>query len=515
MAKVIIYSPSDPTHSTYYEYDPETDLIGNGGMGNVFHGIKWSTRGARHVAIKALHLELTPETLKRAKREASIHIKDDHVVWMEEYIEQTTDNGPYPGHTQRYVISEYLCGVSLADVMIGKVKSEGGTIIQYAESLAASLHSNREKTAKDIILKISRGVARLHDANYIHRDIDPSNVMVTSNGRIVLIDFGIAKPISEMAEADKQLTHEGVFMGKITYAAPELILGNLDEQGKHTDVYSLAVLYYVLLVGRPPFGGSGTQVMQGHLKDHANLSPILAPETREIIKKALSKNPKDRYQSAFEFIDAIENPTPPPPPCWLFIKQHGRKVIVGLLAVLMGILAYVYWPILPPPPPPPPPKDVDSSYLKAMRMIDSENGIVRGMEMLDSLGRAGCVEAKYLYAYVHMWTPDDIANSLRKKRLHIKTDQNGCPIDSTINSNVVRLLTEIVTETDSQHPKALYYLGMCYANQFYVQKCDLGLSRKLLLKAKEVANTLNDSTTASHCEGSLKDIDDFEKSNLK
>ena len=96
--------------------------------------------------------------------------------------------------------------------------------------------------AKTIIKAALSGLMALHDAGYIHRDIDPSNIFITEDEHIKIIDFGIFKQMKNLTTNDRALTVAGAFMGKPEYASPELALGDLKHQNQTTDIYAMGVL---------------------------------------------------------------------------------------------------------------------------------------------------------------------------------------------------------------------------------------------------------------------------------
>ena len=179
--------------------------------------------------------------------------------------------------------------------------------------------------AGEVFRCILSGIMALHDAGYIHRDIDPSNIMVTSEGKIKLIDFGIAKKFNELGTVDKQLTSTGQFVGKTHYAAPELLLGDLNNQNRTTDIYSLGITLYQLMTGHLPFDGPFQEVHDKQLHEKLPLKDIQDKTVRKIIEKATEKDQKKRYQSASEFRVDIDR--------WMASGNEDDKwkVIIGII----------------------------------------------------------------------------------------------------------------------------------------------------------------------------------------
>ena len=125
----------------------------------------------------------------------------------------------------------------------------------FAKKLLKEFQADSVHFAKTIMLNVLSGLIALHDAGYVHRDIDPSNIMLTEDGHIKLIDFGIAKQVNKLTTNDRGLTTAGTFMGKAEYAAPELAIGDLKHQNQTTDIYAMGILLYQCIVGHVPFEG--------------------------------------------------------------------------------------------------------------------------------------------------------------------------------------------------------------------------------------------------------------------
>ena len=117
----------------------------------------------------------------------------------------------------------------------------------------------------------------LHDKGYIHRDLDPSNIMITSDRKIKIIDYGIAKQLSTLTTQDQQLTTAGQFMGKATYASPELVVGDVVHQNETTDIYAIGIMLFQFIVGHVPFEGATHEVLEMQLH-HKNAFAASATE---------------------------------------------------------------------------------------------------------------------------------------------------------------------------------------------------------------------------------------------
>lgn len=326
----------------YYEYDAESTPLGEGGMGVVYKGgcVDEKTGVRTEVAIKALHDDLPEEVYARAEREASIQLRHDNLVEMRGLISVYESNKWGEPVYHHYVISELLHGIELSDLLIGKFDGIGDGEDGYARGLYANYVRDKEATSVFIIKSILSGVLALHDKGYIHRDIDPSNIMVTSDGCIKLIDFGIAKNLKALGSNDKLMTTAGKFIGKAEYASPELVLGDVRNQNYTTDIYALGILFYRLLVGRLPFEGSQYEILQKQLKHKIPVSYITNKSLAKVVKKATEKLQSRRYGSIAEFRVAIEVAEKTKPTLW---DKGGKYVVMclGLLAFGWGVWGYL------------------------------------------------------------------------------------------------------------------------------------------------------------------------------
>lgn len=352
-----IQGDNEKRFGVYYEFDKDSRPLGEGGMGRIYKGFRVDMRtGIRiQVAIKAVNENIqSSELLERARREASIQIDNENLMKMYGFVENP-EQLPSGAWVKRYYMPmELLVGVNLDDLLKGITTDQNGLRIPYAEELYSMFQSNKVKAIGIIGNAILAGIMALHNKGYIHRDIDPSNVMITIDGKIKLIDFGICKQISTLATVDKSLTASGTFIGKVNYAAPELVLGDVKNQNATTDIYAIGVLMYQLYTGSLPFDGSDAEVLAAHLNKKMPLSLIQHSGLKKIIGKATEKKQGSRYQSAAEMIVDIERmPTSVPDPrpmSWKLIGGIAAGAIVSAV-VLMLILNKKEEPLPPPPPP--------------------------------------------------------------------------------------------------------------------------------------------------------------------
>ena len=292
----------------YYEFDSDDVPLGEGGMGKVYRGrcVDEASGQSRNVAIKFMYSDLPSYAIEKARRESAIRFRHDNLIEMLGFIE--TEGKTVLGEPEHHyhVVSELLEGVSLDHFFEGKLTDQRGNVVPYAEKLYRAYQQDVNRFAVEIIRNILSGLMTMHDAGYIHRDIDPTNIMITVDGHIKLIDFGIAKKMNSLTAHDKHLTQAGQFVGKPEYAAPELVLGAIDEQNQTTDIYAVGILLFHCIVGHPPFEGDRSEVMQKQIHSPLPLKLIKHKGLREIIAHATEKSRAKRYQSAAEFRVALE-----------------------------------------------------------------------------------------------------------------------------------------------------------------------------------------------------------------
>ena len=321
----------------YYEYDVDATPLGEGGMGRVFKGFRVVERTGERVpvAIKAIYDNIPERVVERARREADIQLDNDNLIRMYGFVETISH---YEGGTKckvhYHVIMELLVGVTLEDIMNGVTSNQNGMQIPFASELYSQYTQNRNAAVVRIMKSILSGLMALHDKGYIHRDIDPSNVMVTIDGKIKLIDFGICKQIVSLESLDKALTATGVFMGKVNYAAPELVLGDVKSQSYTTDIYALGILLYQLCAGHLPFSGTDQDILSANLRSSLPMKDIKGCDFKKIIRKATEKVQSKRYASVAEMRVDLERVS-------INKKEFdSRKIVtyVGTVAVALCLL---------------------------------------------------------------------------------------------------------------------------------------------------------------------------------
>ncbi|MEU6403926.1 Stk1 family PASTA domain-containing Ser/Thr kinase [Streptomyces sp. NPDC046985] len=259
-------------------------VLGRGGMAEVY--LAHDTRLGRTVAVKTLRADLArdPSFQARFRREAQSAASLNHPAIVAVY-----DTG-----------EDYIDGVSIPYIVMEYV--DGSTLREL-------LHSGRKllpERAMEMTIGILQGLEYAHRNGIVHRDIKPANVMLTRNGQVKVMDFGIARA---MGDSGMTMTQTAAVIGTAQYLSPEQAKG--EQVDARSDLYSAGCLLYELLTVRPPFvGDSPVAVAYQHVREEPQspsvFDPEITPEMDAIVLRALVKDPDYRYQSADEMRADIE-----------------------------------------------------------------------------------------------------------------------------------------------------------------------------------------------------------------
>ncbi|MEV5263875.1 Stk1 family PASTA domain-containing Ser/Thr kinase [Streptomyces werraensis] len=259
-------------------------VLGRGGMAEVY--LAHDTRLGRTVAVKTLRADLArdPSFQARFRREAQSAASLNHPAIVAVY-----DTG-----------EDYIDGVSIPYIVMEYV--DGSTLREL-------LHSGRKllpERTLEMTIGILQALEYSHRAGIVHRDIKPANVMLTRNGQVKVMDFGIARA---MGDSGMTMTQTAAVIGTAQYLSPEQAKG--EQVDARSDLYSTGCLLYELLTVRPPFvGDSPVAVAYQHVREEPQppsvFDPEITPEMDAIVLKALVKDPDYRYQSADEMRADIE-----------------------------------------------------------------------------------------------------------------------------------------------------------------------------------------------------------------
>jgi serine/threonine-protein kinase len=259
--------------------------LGAGGMGEVYLAEHMLLK--RPCAIKIIRPENAgdPQSLARFEREVKATARLTHWNTIEIYDYGSTADGMF------YYVMEYLPGMNLDQLVEMHGPLPAGRVIHLLSQACEALDE-------------------AHHEGIIHRDIKPANIFAAHRGGVFdvakLLDFGLAKPLEQVDDAS--VTQVGTLAGSPAYMSPEQAKG--DEPDGRSDIYSMGVVAYFLVTGRPPFEADRPiKVLMSHAHEKplrpSELNPDLPPDLERVILKALEKNPADRYQTADDFREAL------------------------------------------------------------------------------------------------------------------------------------------------------------------------------------------------------------------
>ncbi|MDO4412688.1 Stk1 family PASTA domain-containing Ser/Thr kinase [Cutibacterium sp.] len=262
------------------------NLIGRGGMADV-----WKARDhrlGRDVAVKRLRADLASDDIFQARfqREAQSAARLNHPNIVAVYDTGETKD-PTTGLQVPFIVMELIDGHTLRDVLRDGRKILPRRALEFTQGVLDALSYS-------------------HAAGIVHRDIKPANVMLTREGYVKVMDFGIARAV---ADTSATMTQTAAVIGTAQYLSPEQARGETVDN--RADIYATGCLLYELFVGRPPFvGDSPVSVAYQHVREipapPSSLDPEITREMDAIALKALAKDPADRYQTAKQMRDDIE-----------------------------------------------------------------------------------------------------------------------------------------------------------------------------------------------------------------
>ncbi len=295
------------------------ERLGIGGMGVVYKAEDVKLK--RTVALKFLSPELTQNERARERfiheAQAASALDHPHICTIHEIDE--TDDG------QMYIAMAFYKGESLK------------------ERLAKGPLNLRE--ILNIAIQVSNGLAKAHEHDIVHRDIKPANIMMTDDGLIKIVDFGVAK-----LSGFTRVTRDGTAVGTAAYMSPEQARG--EEVDQKTDIWSLGVVLSEIVTGEPPFKGENEQAILFSILNREphtvkGLETAVPKELEQIIRRALSKDPKKRFSSANELSQVLEAlklkliTGATQPTRTIMFRQSPKRVLIGS-AITVFVLATVF-----------------------------------------------------------------------------------------------------------------------------------------------------------------------------
>jgi len=274
------------------------EVIGRGGMADVYLGV--DARLGRQVALKILKSTLSsdPTFRNRFRLEAMSASKMSHPSIVRVFDAGDEDNGPAgetpPGSTTPYIVMEHVEG-HLLSALMRQGKLEERHILKVADGVLTALEVS-------------------HRAGIVHRDIKPANIMISGDGTVKVMDFGIARAVSDATGNLEQTTS---ILGTALYISPEQAKG--EEPDTRTDLYSLGVVMYELLAGAPPFTSeSPVSIAYKHISEEPRplreVNPAVSQDVALIVEAAMKKELQERFPTAQAFRAAIEDVAQGRPP---------------------------------------------------------------------------------------------------------------------------------------------------------------------------------------------------------
>jgi serine/threonine-protein kinase len=302
---MVAADPDGPNDNTLSAQTPSRigrfkliSTLGGGGFATVY--LAEDTDLGRNVAIKLLHPHLAVDDgfMQRFREEArsAARLRHHNIVRIFD-VSKTEDGRPF-------LVMELLEGTLLSGIITERAP------LSHAE-------------ASDIVTQLASALDYLHANGLIHRDLKPSNVMIDDAGVATLMDFGVARSLAEQAH----LTSPGQFLGTPTYMAPESMSGAA--LGPAADIYSLGVVAYEMISGRPPFTGNTQRLLYAHMSEQppplTNVDPALAAS----VQRALEKDPAQRFATAGTFATAFASSQPSDPEVTLIARAAPATNLTG------------------------------------------------------------------------------------------------------------------------------------------------------------------------------------------
>ena len=295
------------------------ERIGAGGMGEVWRALDPPLR--RHVAVKVLQSQFSrdPDRLRRFEQEAQTAGMLNHPNVLTIYAIGEEEHSPY-------LVTELLEGATLRQQLEAGTITEGEAI-EYAD-------------------QIVQGLAAAHAKGIVHRDLKPENIFITTDGRVKILDFGLAKLAQPDPEHQAQTqTESGIALGTPAYMSPEQVRGQAADH--RADIFAVGAVFYEMLAGRRPFlCETSVETMNAILKQDPAPIAGITPQVAQIVRHCLEKKPSDRYQSARDLgfqLRLVRHPSSPTPTPLLTIAGRRAGFAVPALILLTATIGGVTW----------------------------------------------------------------------------------------------------------------------------------------------------------------------------
>ncbi len=291
-----------------------TGRIDKGGMAEVFRGVAESIAGfKKSVAIKRVlpHLAQNESFVAMFLDEARLSLNLQHAN-----IVHVFDIGK--SANSYFLVMEFIDGCNLKAI-IEHIQSTG-RLMEVAQAIYIAIEACKGLNYAHNVRNPETG----EPLHIVHRDISPPNLLLSRMGEVKLVDFGLAKANSQLEETD-----QGVVKGKFSYLSPEAATGT--EVDARADIFAVGIMLWEMFTGRRLFYGKTDyetiqQVRQARIPSIAALNPSIEPELEAVVRKALARDPRDRYQEAADLGDSLSQ--------YLFSRQ--MKVTARSIAALVN-----------------------------------------------------------------------------------------------------------------------------------------------------------------------------------
>ncbi len=300
-------------------------LLGSGGMGEVYRAS--DARLRRDVAIKVLPTTLShdPDRLRRFEQEARAAAALNHPNILAVFQLGNYEGAPY-------LVSELLEGSTLREQLL-----RGPVAV---------------RKAIDYSVQMARGLAAAHEKGIVHRDLKPENLFITKDGRVKILDFGLAKlklSPDENSASTLGETEPGMVMGTVGYMSPEQVRGNAADH--RTDIFALGAVLYEMLTGKRAFQKpTSAETMAAILNEESRAISQISPSTpvalQRIVHRCLEKNPEQRFQSTTDLAFALEALSDPGTVAGVSTAQRSfrsARTWIGAGILAAAVLVIIWW----------------------------------------------------------------------------------------------------------------------------------------------------------------------------
>lgn len=303
-----------------YEFDPATSLIGEDVWGKIYQGVCCNASESRDVRIYELETNshLPEYLLRRLRVESHFCYSHPNIIPFIDFIANIDDidfifniDGLLEEDYRLYFIEDNCFGFTLSNFLRGQICTLNGNESKSINELCFLFRHDRTTFAKKVIKEVLQGINYIHNLYMYLRYVNPERIIITDDGAIKLsiIDYFLYDvlnySLSDLSTSGRQANLFSSF--PVSYCSPEMILMFDDSNIYYrSDIYSVGILFFHLLTGHIPYKGHYMEIISQHLNGKIPLCEIEDKQLRKIVKKATEKNPSKRYQSAYDFIHAID-----------------------------------------------------------------------------------------------------------------------------------------------------------------------------------------------------------------